>query len=184
MLNVEFARDLVFTAVLFGLVTFMWAGWAQERPPAGVVWRVVLGVLSAGGLALLGLGLPPLIRNWGSPTAMVSGSPALIAYIVVFWLEVAVIAGLAIFYARSGRQHLLPPTVLIVVGTHFAPLALVFQQPVMMLAAVLITAAGVVSLFLPRQVAAPSFWCGILAAPVFLVLGAVSLVAGQGALAG
>jgi hypothetical protein len=184
MLNVEFARDLVFTAVLFGLVTFMWAGWAQERPPAGVAWRVVLGVLSAGGLVLLGLGLPTLIRNWAGPTAMVSGSAALIAYIVVFWLEVAVIAGLAIFYARTDRRHLLAPTVLIVVGTHFAPLSFVFQQPIMMLAAVLVTAAGVASLFLPRQVAAPSFWCGILAAPVFLVLGTVSLVAGKGALGG
>lgn len=184
MLNAEFARDLVFTAVLFGLVTFMWAGWAQERPPAGVVWRVVLGALSAGGLALLGLGLPPLIRNWDGPTALASGSTALIVYIVVFWLEVAVIAGLAIFYARTGRQHLLAPTVLIVVGTHFAPLSFVFEQPIMLLAAVLITAAGVVSLFLPRQVAAPSFWCGIMAAPVFLVLGTVSLVTGQGALAG
>ena len=54
----------------------------------------------------------------------------------------------------------------------------------MMLVAVLITAAGVASLFLPRQVAAPSFWCGILASPVFLVLGTVSLVAGRGALGG
>lgn len=184
MLTLEFARDLVFTAVLFGTVTFVWAGWAQERPPAGVAWRVVLGALSAGGLVLLGLGLPTLIRNWDTPTAMASGNPAMIAYIVVFWLEVAVIAGLAIFYARTGRQHLLAPTVLIVVGTHFAPLALVFQQPILMLAAVLITVAGVASLFLPRRVAAPSFWCGILASPVFLALGTISLVAGRGALAG
>ncbi|MFJ3404099.1 hypothetical protein [Promicromonospora sp. NPDC090134] len=182
MLNLEFARDLVFTAVLFGTVTFVWAGWAQERPPAGVVWRVVLGALGAGGLVLLGLGLPTLIRSWGTPTAMSSGSLAVIAYIVVFWLEVAVIAGLAIFYARTDRQHLLAPTVLIVVGTHFAPLALVFEQPILMLAAVLITVAGVVSLFLPSRVAAPSFWCGILASPVFLVLGTISLVAGRSAL--
>lgn len=184
MLNVEFARDLVFTAVLFGAVTFMWAGWAQERPPAQTIWRVVLGLLSAGGLVLLGLGLPTLIGRWDTPTAMTSGSPALIAYIVVFWLEVAAIACLSIFYARTKRMHLVAPTVLIIVGIHFAPLSFVFQQPIMLLAAVLITAAGVASLFLPRQIAALSFWCGVLAAPVFLVLGTVSLVAGRSALGG
>jgi hypothetical protein len=184
MLDVEFARDLVFTAVLFGAVTFIWAGWAQERPPDGTVWRIVLGALGVGGLVLLGLGLPTLIGNWSAPTAMVSGGAGLIAYIVVFWLEVAVIAGLAIFYARTERKHLLAPTVLIVVGLHFVPLSFVFGQPIMMLAAVLVTAAGVASLLLPRQVAAPSFWSGVLAAPVFLVLGTVSLVAGRAALGG
>ncbi len=184
MLNVEFARDLVFTAVLFGAVTVVWAGWAQERPPAGIVWRIVLGVLSLGGLVLLGFGIPSLVGNWDTPTAMTSGSAAVIGYIVVFWLEVIVIVALAIFYTRTKRTHLMAPTVLIVVGVHFAPLSFVFEQPILMLAAALVTAAGVASLVPPRRIAAPSFWCGILAAPVFLVLGAVSLVAGRGALGG
>jgi hypothetical protein len=37
-------------------------------------------------------------------------------------------------------------------------------------------------LFLPRRFAAPSFWCGLLAAPIFVLLGCVALVAGVGAL--
>lgn len=104
-------------------------------------------------------------------TAIASGSPAVIAYIIVFWLEGIVIAVLAVFYSRTRRNHLLAPTILIVVGVHFAPLAAVFRQPVLIVAAVLVTAAGVAALFLPRRIAAPSFWCGILGAPVFLTLG-------------
>lgn len=183
-LDLSFARDLVFTGVLFCVVTLVWAGWAQERPPKGRAWRFVLGVLSIIALALLGLGIPTLIGGWDTPTALASGGPALIAYIVVFWLEVLVIIGLAIFYARTGRTHLLAPTVLIVVGVHFVPLTFVFGQPILALAAVLITAAGVAAMLLPRKNQAPSFWCGILAAPVFLILGAVALFAGRAALGG
>ena len=172
-------RDLLVVAALFGTVTIVWAGWAQERPPAGVAWRIVLGALSVAGLALVGLSVPSIIRTWSAPTAITSGSPALIAYIVVFWAEVIVIAALAIYYARTKRTHLLAPSVLIVVGVHFAPLAAVFQQPVLILAAVLITAAGVAALLLPRRSAAPSFWCGILASPIFLAIGTTALIASR-----
>jgi len=53
-----------------------------------------------------------------------------------------------------------------------------------LLAAVLATAAGIAALVLPRRNTSPSFWCGILAAPVFVVLGTISLVVGATALNG
>jgi hypothetical protein len=183
MLNVDYARDLVLTGALFGLVTFVWSGWAQERPPQGVIWRVLLVTLQVGGLILLGFGITAAVRYWDTPTTLSSGSPALVGYIVVFWLEVAAIVVLTIFYVRTKRMHLIAPTVLIIVGVHFVPLAFVFGQPIIMLAAVLITAVGVAALFLPRSVAAPSFWCGILSGPIFLAIGTWALVAGWSALA-
>lgn len=183
ILNLEFARDLVMTGAIFGFAAFIWAGWAQERPPTGVVWRVILGVLSAAGLVLLGFAIPIAIRYWDTPTTLTRGNPALLGYIVVFWLEMLAIVGLAIFYARTKRPHLLAPTILIVVGVHFVPLGIVFGQPIMLVAAVLTTAAGVAALLLPRAHVASSLWCGILSAPVFLVIGAVALSAGATALA-
>ena len=176
MLDLDFARDLVMTGVIFGAAAFVWAGWAQERPPAGVGWRVVLVVLQVGGLALLGFGIPAAARNWSTPTAIDPGSVAFVWYVAVFWLEVAAILALAIFLIRKKRGELIASWVLVIVGLHFVPLAFVFGQPIILVAAALITVAGVVSFFLPRRIAAPSFWCGILAAPTFLVLGAVALV--------
>jgi hypothetical protein len=35
---------------------------------------------------------------------------------------------------------------------------------------------------MPSRIAAPSFLCGILAAPILLILGTIALVAGAGAL--
>jgi hypothetical protein len=183
MLNLEFARDLLFTGALFGFVAFIWAGWAHERPPKGVVWRVVLVAIQAGGLALLGFGLPPLIRNWRAPSALVPGSVPLVWYIVITWLEIIAIAVTAVILIRRKRTELIAPPVVIVVGVHFAPLAFVFGQPILLLAAGLLVVIGIVALRLPRAIAAPSFWCGILAGPVFIVLGVFSLVAGQSALA-
>lgn len=183
MLDVEFARDLVMTGAVFGLATLIWAGWAQENPPS-TAWRVVLGALSVAGLALLGFSIPLAITHWNTPSAIGSMNPALIAYIVVFWVEVVVCVVLAVYFTRTQRPHLIAPLVLIVVGVHFVPLAFVFAQPLIGLAAVLTTAAGIAAIFLPRRGTSPSFWCGILAAPIFVVLGTIALVAGAGALNG
>ena len=141
-------------------------------------------LLQVAGLALMAFGIPAAVQYWNTPTALDSGSPALTWYIVVFWLEVIAIVGFSIYFVRGGRTELIAPLVLTVVGIHFVPLAFVFGQSIIMVAAVLLTAAGVAAAFLPQRIAAPSFWCGILAAPIFLLLGTISLVAGIGALNG
>ena len=182
MLDLAYARDLVMTGVIFGAVAFVWATRAHERPPKGALWRIVLVLLQLAGLALMAFGIPAAVQHWETPTALDSGSPAVFWYIVTFWLEVIAIVGFSIYFVRSGRGALIAPLVLTVVGLHFVPLAFVFGQPIIMIAALLITAAGVAAAFLPERVAAPSFWCGILAAPIFVMLGAIALVAGMGAL--
>src|SRR4051812_34942472 len=46
----EFLRDQFFTTAWFGLMSFVWFGWAQEDPPRR--WRVWLGAGSALGIGL------------------------------------------------------------------------------------------------------------------------------------
>lgn len=183
MFDLSHARDLVVTAVIFGFAAFAWAGWAQERPPSGWGWRLVLAALGAAGLVLVAVGIPVAIRHWNTPTAIDFRSAAFTWYVVVFWVEVIAIVVLAIVLSRQHRGELIAPVVLVIVGVHFVPLTFVFQQPIIMLTALLVLAAGVAALFGSREVAAPSFWAGILAAPVFLALGAISLTAAMRSLA-
>ena len=178
----DFPRDLLMTGVICGIASFVWAGWAQERPPKQGIWRVVLGALSLGGAALAGISLPAAIRNWNGPTAIVWGGAASTWYIVIFWLEVVAIVVLAIWANRRKRKDLIPPLVLAVVGIHFIPLGWVFLQPVFVLAGVLVTVAAVIAALVPEKTAARSFWCGIVAAPILLGVGTACAVVAFGAL--
>lgn len=181
MIDDAVPRDLLFVGALFGLAAFVWAGWAHERPPKGAGPRVVLVAIQVVGLALLGSALPPLVRNWGSPSALVPGTPAFVWYVVVAWIEVVAIVVLSIRFVRAKRAELIAAAAMIVVGVHFLPLGFVLGQPILFVAAALLTAIGAVSVLPPRRLAAPSFWCGALGGPVLLALGAISLVAGLGA---
>lgn len=181
MFDPAFPRDLLFIGALFGFAAFAWAGWAHERPPKGASPRIALVAIQLAGLALLGVALPPLVRAWGTPTALVPGSAAFVWYVVIAWIEVVAIVALAILFARTKRAELTAAAAMIVVGVHFLPLGFVLGQPILFVAAILLTAIGAASVLPPRSLAAPSFWCGALGGPVLLVLGAVSLVAGLGA---
>jgi hypothetical protein len=115
---------------------------------------------------------------------MVAGNPALLGQMIWTWAEVVAIVVIVVILVRKKRTELIAPSVLIAVGVHFFPLAFVFGQPIIFLVGVLVTIVGVVALFLPRRVAAPSFWCGILAGPVYVVFGAIALLTARAALAG
>ena len=182
MLNLDYPRDLVMTGAIFGVAAFVWAGWAQEQPPGQVIWRVVLGILSGAGLALAALSIPTAIRFWHTATAINPSGVAFKVYVGVFWVEVVIAAVLAFLASRAGRGDLIAPLIMVVVGVHFFALAFVFDQPVLHLAAVLITVVGVVAAFLPHDTIAASFWCGVLGAPIFLAIGAWCTVAGWAAL--
>jgi hypothetical protein len=183
MLDVAYPRDLVMIGVVFGVAAFVWAGWAQEKPPAHWGWRVVLGALGIAGLALAGLSIPVAVRNWRTPTAIDPASGGFRVYLIIVAVEVVVAAVLAIIVSRRRRSDLIAPLILGVVGVHFFALAVVFGQPVLHLAAVLITAVAIVAA-LRRSSAARSFWCGLLAAPIFLAIGTWCAVVGAGVLAG
>ncbi|MFC5434716.1 hypothetical protein ACFPJ2_13630 [Microbacterium suwonense] len=184
MIDADFPLDLFMIGVIFGVAAFVWAGWAQERPPKGVVWRIVLAVISLGGAALAGISVPAAVQSWPGPTAMVVGSPAFIVYVVVFWLEVIAIILLAIWATRRKRKDLIAPIVLAVVGIHFIPLAWVFGQPILVVTGVVVTVIAVVVARASERAAARSFWCGLLGGSILLVVGAVCAAVGFGALAG
>ncbi len=178
MLDLGYPRDLVMIGAIFGLAAFVWAGWAQEQPPAGVVWRVVLGVLTGLGLILAAVSVPVAIRNWGAGSAFDAKGPAFVVYIVVFWVEVAIMIGLSIWANVAGRSDLIAPLILAVVGVHFLPLAWVFGQPLLAVVGVILTAAAVFAAFFATGDVARSFWCGVIAAPVLIAAGAWCTVAG------
>lgn len=184
MLNLDHPRDLVMIGAVFGLAAFIWAGWGQENPPAHVVWRVLLGVFSAAGLALVALSVPVAIRHWHTSTALTPSGTGFTVYIIVFWAEVVIAALLAIFVSRAGHSEWIAPIIMVVVGVHFFALAFVFAQPVLHLAAVLITVTGIVAWLIPTEDISPSFWCGVFGAPIFLAIGTWCYLAGAAALRG
>lgn len=64
----EFLRDTLFDTAWFGLMSVVWFGWAQERPPRG--WPARLGVGSVLSL-LLTFGFGILVAlNWEAASAM------------------------------------------------------------------------------------------------------------------
>lgn len=181
MVDLDYPRDLVMTAAIFGVAAFIWSGWAQERPPHWV-WRIVLAVMSLAGIAMAAINIPIAIGAWGTATAIDFGGPAWTWYLVVFAIEIVAIIGLAIWAALARRADLFAPLVLAVVGIHFVPLAFVFGQPIHAVVGVVLFFVAVVSVLLPAERVARSFWCGILAAPVLLIAGGVCAVVGRSAL--
>ncbi|WP_420095695.1 hypothetical protein [Brevibacterium sediminis] len=183
MIDLAHPRDLVMIGAIFGLAAFIWSGWAQEAPPRALVWRLVLAGLGVAGLALAVPSILAAIGNWSEPSAFTTGAVAFTLYLIVFWAEVIIAAVVSFFLIRTGQTENIAPLILAIVGIHFFALAAVFGQPVLHVAGLLLTIVAVVAFILPRETAAPSFWCGILGAPVFLGIGLWCLLAGRSALA-
>lgn len=92
-------------------------------------------------------------------------------------MEVVIAATLAVIAIRADRSDLIAPLILGVVGLYFFALAPVFAQPVLYLAAALLTTVAIIAALVPANSVDRSFWCGILGAPVFLAIGAWTLIA-------
>ncbi|MCF2573563.1 hypothetical protein [Brevibacterium sp. UCMA 11754] len=183
MIDLSYPRDLVMIGAVFGLAAFIWSGWAQEEPPSHPSCRFILGGLSVAGLALTVPSVLLAISHWSQPSAISTGTTAFIVYIVVVWAEIIGGGVLSVLAIRSGHSDWVAPLILAMVGIHFFALAVVFGQPVLHLTGVIITLLAVVAFLLPRDVAAASFWGGMIGAPVFLAIGLWCLLAGRSALA-
>ena len=101
MIDVAHPRDLVMIGAIFGLAAFIWSGWAQEAPPKGLVFRIVLAGLGVAGLALAVPSILTAIGNWSEPSAFTSGTSAFTLYLIVFWVEVIIGAVASFFLIRT-----------------------------------------------------------------------------------
>ncbi|WP_210604244.1 hypothetical protein [Brevibacterium oceani] len=182
MIDLAHPRDLVMIGAIFGLAAFIWAGWAQEAPPKALIFRIILGALAVAGLAVSVPSILSAIGHWSESSAFTTGTTAFTLYVIVFWAEVVIGAVASFFAIRAGQTEIIAPLILAIVGIHFFALAVVFGQPVLHVAALALTIVAVLAFVLPRELAAPSFWCGLLGAPVFLAIGLWCLLAGRSAL--
>lgn len=172
MVDPDFPRDLALTAAILGFAAFVWSGWAQEKPPPRTAWRVLLAGLSLVGLVLAGIGAWLAVLTWDTVSAIAPGTVGFVVYLVAFWVEFIAASILAFIVIRRGRSDLVAPIVLAIVGIHFFALAPAFGQPFLFVPAVLLTGIAAVAGLAPAGEAARSYWCGVLAAPVFLATGA------------
>ncbi|USX53961.1 hypothetical protein [Lentzea sp. HUAS12] len=120
----EFVRDQCFTAAWFGLMAFVWFGWAQEDPSRR--WRAWLGVGSVLGMGFaVAFGITTAL-NWDRPTAL-EGEYAWFGALVA--AEVVAAGAGCLVLARRGASRWMAWWVAVVVAAHFLPLALLLNDP-------------------------------------------------------
>ncbi|WP_207346114.1 hypothetical protein [Arthrobacter sp. E3] len=105
-MDTHFTRDLLMTAAIFSFFSFVWFGWAQERPPAGAV--ISLGIGSGIGLLLaLAFGLLSW-RNWAAPTALDPSGDSWRSYLIIVGVEVVLVAAAVAATVVAVRSELQP----------------------------------------------------------------------------
>lgn len=135
----EYLRDYVMYAAIFGMFSFAWFGWAQETPRPH--WRKYIGGASVIALLVCLLGVYLSVMNWDEATAL-SEMGAFTSYLIVFYAEFIIGGLVAFLLIRKGMKDYVAPWISFVVGVHFFWLVDVFQDPgLYILAAVLIVIA-------------------------------------------
>jgi hypothetical protein len=119
----DFLRDQYFTTAWFGLMAFVWFGWAQEDPPRS--WRIWLGAGSVLGIAFAVAFGVLVAANWGQPSVL-QGKYAWFGVLVAVEV-VAAGAGCSVL-ARRGASRWMAWWVALVVAAHFLPLAVLLND--------------------------------------------------------
>lgn len=143
-METAFLRDFAMYAAIFGAFSFVWFGWAQENPPKK--WRAWLGVGSGVGLLVAALGGFLASQNWHAGSALKADPSAYTFYLAVVAFEVVLSFVGAMWLQKHGKPQLVAPWIALVVGLHFAPLALVFQDTWLYVLAALV-AGGVIAAY-------------------------------------
>lgn len=80
----DYIRDYTMYAAIFGMFSFSWFGWAQERPRAN--WRIYIGIASGIALLVCLLGVYLSINNWNEPSAL-SDNTSFTVYLITVFIE-------------------------------------------------------------------------------------------------
>ncbi|WP_238357801.1 hypothetical protein [Cohnella zeiphila] len=143
----EYARDYVMYASIFGMFSFSWFGWAQENPRAS--WRKYLGIASGIALLVCLFGVFLSIRNWDAPSAL-SASTSFRQYLISVYAEIFLAGAGAGWLILQKRKDFIAPWIAFIVGIPFISLAGVFEDPSLYLLAAAGGSVSCFSLFFPQ----------------------------------
>lgn len=155
----DYIRDYAMYASIFGMFSFVWFGWAQERPRNQ--WRVYLGIASGIALLVCLFGVYLSIKNWGEASTLKEGT-SYTTYLITVCIEFA-LAGLGAFLLiRKKRNDFVAPWIAFIVGIHFIGLVGVFDDPSLYILSALMVAVSIIAIYLaPKLQVARSAITGI-----------------------
>ncbi|WP_246197198.1 hypothetical protein [Cytobacillus depressus] len=141
-MELEYIRDYVMYIAIFGMFSFVWFGWAQEKPRKN--WRKYIGIASGIALLVCLFGVYLSVTHWDAATTL-SEKDTFNSYLIVFYTEFF-IAGLGAFLLiRSKKKDYVAPWIAFIVGVHFFWLVNIFKDPSLYILAVLMIAIAVIS---------------------------------------
>ncbi|WP_308635835.1 hypothetical protein [Paenibacillus silvisoli] len=152
-------RDFVMYAAVFGLFSFVWFGWAQEKPRSS--WRWAIGLATGCALLVCLLGVYLSVTHWDSPSAL-DRDGAYRNYLITFYAEVVLAGAGSFVLTRMKRKGYIAPWIAFVVGIHFISLVSVFDDPSLWILAALMVAVSIAAVYVsPKLQVAYSAITGI-----------------------
>ena len=148
-METDFIRDYAMYAAIFGIFGFSWFGWAQANPPKK--WPAYLGIASGISFIIGSIGIFLAIKHWGDASAL--KAPGMYrTFGVTAGIEFALI-GLGVGMLFWLRKSLYVPSwVAFILGVHFIPLAMYFQDPGLYVLAAMVTAVSLVAPLISKKV--------------------------------
>lgn len=160
-------RDAAVMTAVFGVAAILWFGWGQEDPPRR--WRLPLGIGGGLGLAAAAVGGFLVWQHWSPQSALATESVRR-AFGITCGIEFGLAGIGAAILGVTRRTQWIAPWIALVVGAHFAPLALIFQDPGLFVLAALMILTVAASLILQRRWSiTPSASTGLGSGSVLLV---------------
>ncbi len=157
---------------IFGMFSFVWFGWAQENPRRS--WRKYLGIASGVALAVSLIGIYLSATNWHEGSAL-SAEGAYTSYLIFVFIEFALAGIGGVLFIKFKRNAYVAPWILFIVGIHFFWLQGIFEDPSLLILAILLVGIAFASFRFARKLnVATSAITGIGAGTVlfcFAVLG-------------
>lgn len=118
-------RDNAMSVTILGFFAFAWFGWAQEAPPGR--WRLPLGL---GAVVSIVIAITGGFLTWRqrSESSALDDSGAMTRFIIIFWIEVILIAVGNGLLAWRGQATWISSWTAFIVAIHFLPLGSVFND--------------------------------------------------------
>ncbi|MFD0677785.1 MULTISPECIES: hypothetical protein [unclassified Paenibacillus] len=144
----EYVRDYVMYAAIFGIFSFSWFGWAQENPRKS--WRKYIGIASSAPLIVGLVGIYLSITHWHDRSAL-SDPGAFQNYLIFVIIEFLLAAIGAFILIKYKRNDYIAPWIAFIVGVHFFWLKSVFNDFSLYILGTLLVGVVVTSLVVSKK---------------------------------